>query len=66
MSVYWSHNDLIDHAVSQQSADLPQRAPLLQAALDILLTGGSFVVITAVMFLQLLFLLVSVWLFCKC
>ena len=30
------------------------------------LAAGSTVLITAIMFLQLIFLIISVWLFCKC
>ena len=33
---------------------------------DFGLAAGSLVVVTAIMFLQLIFLIVSVWLFCKC
>lgn len=44
-------------------------APALDYALlaaDVGLAAGSLVLVTAIMFLQLIFLMVSVWLFCKC
>jgi hypothetical protein len=33
---------------------------------DFWVAAGSLIVVTAIMFLQLIFLIVSVWLFCKC
>lgn len=47
----------------------PEAASSLDITLalaDFGLAAGSLVVVTAIMFLQLIFLMVSVWLFCKC
>jgi hypothetical protein len=33
---------------------------------DFWIAAGSLIIVTAIMFLQLIFLIVSVWLFCKC
>jgi len=66
MSGYWTHNTVANSATTLAPQALPKTSPALQLLFDCTVTGGSFVIITAVMFLQLLFLLVSVWLFCKC
>jgi hypothetical protein len=41
-------------------------ADIIYIAADICVAAGSLVLVMAIMFLQLIFLIVSVWLFCKC
>lgn len=66
MSGHWTHNNVMNSSTAMAQQQLSATKPLIQLLFDGVVTGGSFVIITAVMFLQLLFLLVSVWLFCKC
>ncbi len=66
MTAWWTHNNHANSATSLNTEALTTIHPGLNLMFDILLTGGSFVIITAIMFLQLIFLIVSVWLFCKC
>ncbi len=62
----WTTNFVVT-AQTAESATNPTHTWYIQFLVcDILTTGISFAVITAVMFLQLLFLFISVWLFCKC
>lgn len=66
MKGYWTSNNALNSAIAATDTSQTAATPLLKLVFDCAITGGSFVIITAVMFLQLLFLLVSVWLFCKC
>jgi hypothetical protein len=66
MTAWWTHNNQMNSSTQLQTESLTSTHPILGLIFDILLVGGSFVIITAIMFLQLIFLIVSVWLFCKC
>lgn len=66
MTSWWTHNNHANSSIALENSNLASKHPALSLIFDVLLTGGSFVVITAIMFLQLIFLIVSVWLFCKC
>ena len=66
MARWWSSDFAFNHQLgSVQSGDALSLDVLVMLA-DFGLAAGSLVVVTAIMFLQLIFLIVSVWLFCKC
>lgn len=66
MTAWWTHNNHANSSTALANETVTSLHPNLGLLFDILLTGSSFVIITAIMFLQLIFLIVSVWLFCKC
>ncbi len=66
MTSWWTHNNHANTSIALEDSSLTSIHPILNLVFNVLLTGGSFVIITAIMFLQLIFLIVSVWLFCKC
>jgi hypothetical protein len=63
----WWYTDFINNsALGNESLSLSFNLDCIALITDLFLACGSLAVVTAIMFLQLIFLLVSVWLFCKC
>lgn len=63
---WWNTDNWFNHNLGNGTRKSGIYRDILNLIRDLILAGGSLVIITAIMFLQLLFLLVSVWLFCKC
>ncbi len=63
---WWAVDNWFEGSVGISSYSIDSYRDLISLISDLILAGGSLVIITAIMFLQLIFLLISVWLFCKC
>ena len=66
MTKWWSIDFKFNHQLGLACTDDSFSLDLIAVLTDFALAAGSLVVVTAIMFLQLIFLIVSVWLFCKC
>ena len=66
MTRWWSTDLAFNHQLGAVQAGDSFSLDVLTMLADFGLAAGSLVVVTAIMFLQLIFLIVSVWLFCKC
>ena len=66
MPAYWTHIAVPAATTAYTDENVSSIYYYQHLLFDCILTGGSFIIITAIMFLQLIFLLVSIWLFCKC
>lgn len=66
MTRWWSSDFALNHQLGSVQSGDSLSLDLLAVLADFGLAAGSLVVVTAIMFLQLIFLIVSVWLFCKC
>jgi len=66
MTRWWSVDIALSHQSGAVQAGDSFSLDVLTVLADFGLATGSLVVVTAIMFLQLVFLIVSVWLFCKC
>jgi hypothetical protein len=66
MTKWWSHDFACNHSLGLLDGDSARSLDLITVVADFALAVGSLVVVTVIMFLQLIFLIVSVWLFCKC
>jgi hypothetical protein len=66
MTKWWSVDFVYNHSLGLLRSGDSLSLDLIAVLVDFGVAAGSLVVVTAIMFLQLIFLLVSVWLFCKC
>lgn len=66
MTRWWSADFALSHQLGSVQSGDAFSLDVLTVLADFGLAAGSLVVVTAIMFLQLIFLIVSVWLFCKC
>lgn len=66
MSKWWNFDMISGRNTSFVNMRQGETLYFVNLFTDLILAFGSLVVVTAIMFLQLLFLLISVWLFCKC
>lgn len=66
MTRWWSHEIWFSHSDGTSLYDVATRSDFMFVISDFFLAVASLVVVMAIMFLQLIFLIVSVWLFCKC
>lgn len=66
MTRWWSTDLAFNHQLGAVQSGDAFSLDVLTVLADFGLAAGSLVVVTAIMFLQLIFLIVSVWLFCKC
>lgn len=66
MSKWWNFDTISGRNIGLAPTRQGEFLYYINLFTDLILALGSLVVVTAIMFLQLLFLLVSVWLFCKC
>jgi hypothetical protein len=63
---WWSHDNLL--AQINPAANYSHYMIMIFSffIINLIFTSYSFLVITSIMFLQLIFLLIAIWLFCKC
>lgn len=66
MNRWWINDIWVTSGSAGASSRRSCNLDMLTLWVDWWLAVGSLVVVTAIMFLQLIFLIVSVWLFCKC
>lgn len=66
MTHWWTHETWFNHGSGLILCDNSFRSDLIFIIVDFFLAAGSLVLVMAIMFLQLIFLIVSIWLFCKC
>lgn len=66
MTNWWTMSTHTNSNISLAKESMSSPFDYFSLTIDLLVAGGSFVIVTAIMFLQLTFLVVSVWLFCKC
>ena len=63
---WWTISHYINSCTSLDFEGLTFKMDFINLAADLVIACVSLVIVTAIMFLQLIFLVVSVWLFCKC
>lgn len=66
MTNWWSVSSHSNSSISLAKESVSSTFDYISLITDLFVAGGSFVIVTAIMFLQLTFLVISVWLFCKC
>lgn len=66
MRKWWDYEVAGSGSVEGVAGGQPRAEDVIFIVMDILLASCGLLVIMAIMFLQLVFLVVSVWLFCKC
>jgi len=66
MTKWWNNEFWFNHGMGAELDSLAGVKDIIGVIADFSLAAGSLVIVMAIMFLQLIFLIVSVWLFCKC
>lgn len=66
MTHWWEYDEWFAHSQSFETMSISFSYDIILVLMDFFFAAGSLVIVMAIMFLQLIFLIVSVWLFCKC
>ena len=66
MPKWWTMSCYYNSSIGLETESLKSSFNNLALSSDLIIVGSSFIIVTAIMFLQLTFLVISVWLFCKC
>lgn len=66
LRAWWTHDNLLAHITPATKYSHYLVLIISFLILNLIFTAYNFLVITSIMFLQLIFLLIAIWLFCKC